>query len=484
MASSSLNLAPSDQIPLPPCGCEPQCVPGVCRTTCENIDPVCCGLSPDGVPGVCDPTTAQCCYPSCTGKSCGTDDGCGGKCGCQAPLDCVYDSPDVCAVISDAYVAGDSFYAVAMTTETGVPVSAQFPVQRQGAVYTILSTECGLVQTGGVNFMMDTLAADTAPAQRISYWSAQYYGDNAFALSCVVNSLGRAGFPSSGPFYLVDPSQTQLGSLMSSVATDAMKLACTLTPIAMPGHTGAFVQITAVLRSGGLHTLGAIGGQLAWVPGSVLPGTGIYVAWHFGGCMTNDDCTGKMAPYCQIGNTCGASPTAYVSAPSEDMDCGTVCGDSAVLASTGWDQLGFTATGIYLGGPFNPERRSDESLMCQCQAYASVAEAATANAMAKSAALTPQPSLLGMFFKAAMPKPAMLNKAKPKAAMLKTAKPEAAMLKTAKPKAALLPAEPVMKVDTQMVTVPTYGFALLVTVAIVFFVLFVAFAAVCSRRIS
>jgi hypothetical protein len=35
-------------------------------------------------------------------------------------------------VISDAYVAGDSFYAVAMTTDTGVPVSAQFPVQRQG----------------------------------------------------------------------------------------------------------------------------------------------------------------------------------------------------------------------------------------------------------------------------------------------------------------------------------------------------------------
>ena len=447
----------NEDYPLPPCGCEPQCVPGVCRTTCENIDPVCCGLSPDGVPGVCDPTTAECCYPSCTGKSCGADDGCGGKCGCTAPLDCVYDSPGVCAVVADAFVSGQSFFAVAMTTDTGVPVSAQFPVQSQGALYAIVPTECGLVQTPGVNFMTDTLASASVPAQRISYWSAQYFGDGTYALSCVANSLGRAGLPSSGPFYFVDPSQTQLGSLLSSLATDATKLACSLTPIAMPGQSGTFVRVTAPLRSGGVHTLGAVGGQLSWVPGVIMPGTGIYVAWRFGGCTADGDCTGKKAPYCQIGNTCGASPTTYVFAPSTDVDCGTVCSDPSILASTGWDTLGFSATGIYLGGPALPEARSDGKMMCQCQAYSSAAEADSANAMAQN-----MPRVAGAVRQLSSPVPAQR-------AALK-------MLPTEPPRVCAPPSS-----SSGTVTVPVWGLAMLSTAAAVFLVLLIVFAVLCSQ---
>jgi len=92
-----------------------ECVEGQCELVCDCLDdedclpvedfdlcngklvcglttPCKCELDPDSVVEcpdgqTCIPETGECCQPSCEGKSCDEDDGCGGKCG-ECPVEC------------------------------------------------------------------------------------------------------------------------------------------------------------------------------------------------------------------------------------------------------------------------------------------------------------------------------------------------------------------------------------------------------------
>jgi hypothetical protein len=388
-------------------------VPGLCKTTCETIDPLCCaGQGPGGQDGVCDPTTHVCCFPQCTGKTCGDPDGCGGVCGCTPPMTCIPNSK-VCAIVADAFVPKETFNSVALSTIRGGPVNAQFKAPMNGLIPTLNPDECGLVQEPGVNQITLRLAPGetSPPPQRITYWTAEYFGQDAsdnsiYVLSCMIHSFEAAGFPAgtSGPFYLVDPAATQFGSLLSSVAPELARARCVLTPMtpakpgeplppgcegwsqADPSHrpryyadgashpcstfvptapkplalTG-YVQITATLSSG-LCTLASNGGAVAWEPGNVLPGTKGQVLWLFGGCTSDVDCFGSpQFPYCQVDHVCSSTPSAAVALSSIPTavptdDCVTTC-----AKVTHWNALGFPAAGIVPGSMMYPDGSNDGS---------------------------------------------------------------------------------------------------------------------------
>jgi hypothetical protein len=352
---------------------------------------------------VCDPDTAACCFPNCSGLSCGTPDGCGGLCGCAPPLDCVYKT-NVCAIVADAFSPQEDFNSVALSTVRGGPVSAVFSAVAEGATMTIDPTECTLVQAAGVGVVIQPTQANggAAPPQRISFWTVNYMGQNSakvdiYQVSCMINSLGDAGYESSGPFFLVDPSVTKLGSLLSAVAPAPGRAQCVLTPMQPPGpgndaSAGTYVQITATLADNQVHTLASSSGSLTWLLGNVLPGHSAEVLWLFGGCTSDSDCADPSFPYCQLGNVCGAAPTAVLtqliepSSPGSKINCVDVCSQGSVQGATGWGAQGFPASGIFLGGPVTALAQADGTAACQCQAYTSPAAAAYANSIAVAAA--------------------------------------------------------------------------------------------------
>ena len=386
------NLSP----PFGFCRCDPQCVPGKCQDTCGNLEPEkCCGVDSAGNVGVCNTDTLDCCYPKCPAPTptnqCGGPNGCGGKCECPAPQDCIYNST-LCGIVSSAYVPPPtSFYATGLSTADGSPVSARFLATSEGAQGAVLLAQCDPVVAPGVNRLTveDVAAGPTAglPTQRITYWSVQCFEDNSssYVLSCFVKSIGvyRANSKDAqpaGPFYLVDPTSPTLfpagnGSLLSATATLATAAVCTLTPHQpkVPDPEGrTFVLITAVVGQGtqaAWHTLADAGGEVAWVPGTLLPGQGLRVLWLFGGCQSDADCAGGNAPFCQVGNTCGGTPTYKMTGIAPGVLCSAACQNPARYTPSSlpaaWAKLGFPFLGPYIGAP----DVADAQGVCECQGW-------------------------------------------------------------------------------------------------------------------
>jgi hypothetical protein len=308
-----------------------------------------------------------------------------------------------CAVLPDAFVPNTTFFATGLATLLGAPVAAGMVVTTLGAVPTVNVDGFNLVVTSGINSLTQAqVSAAAVAAQRITYWSVDYYGQGAgqvqdYVLSCHVNSIGRyaigssgasgasggseayeqgADSPYAGPFYLVDPDSPTLfpqgdGTIMSRLATPMTAAQCTLTPLTVEGSGPdagrALVIITSVLSTG-VATLANVGGTVAWAPGEHRPhdGSGLQVLWLFGGCQADGDCVDKAtAPYCQVGNTCGNTPTLVVGGlPRGEAVCATTCASQPVPPA--WVADGFPRIGQYVGSTNTADVRGQ----CYCQGFA------------------------------------------------------------------------------------------------------------------